>query len=94
MRLPDVREHLEQDQQYPADRETLVETFGDLEIEAPNGESTSVSDALERTEVETFHSVDEAYGALAGRLDEAHIGRKAYDDRSSTDRQDREEQSF
>lgn len=94
MRLPEVRARLEADQEFPVDRETLIDAVGDLEIEAPNGESTRVRDALERVEEEQFHSIDGAYGALAGRLDEAHIGRKNYDDRSSTGRADRNEQSF
>ena len=81
MRITETQQLFEQAAEYPMDATTVTDRFGDVEVEAPTGETTTVSAVLARLDARTYTSADELYTVLVGNLDESFIGRKYYDDR-------------
>jgi hypothetical protein len=81
MRFTDTQELFDDACEYPADTATLTDQLGDVEIEAPTGDTTTLSSVLTRSNVTTYQSATDAYTELLSNLDEAFIGRKYYDDR-------------
>lgn len=65
---------------FPTTTDQLVEEYGELEIELPNGAST-LGEVLERVPNEEFASAEDALQATYGALGEEAIGRKGYSDR-------------
>lgn len=68
---------------FPMSIERLIDEVGEWTLEAPNGTSESIGDALSRSGGTTVHSADEAFDILTGAVSDAYVGRKFYDDRSS-----------
>jgi hypothetical protein len=68
---------------YPIDRDEIIDTAGDTDIEAPTGAPDSVAAVLERTETRTFRSPRELHETILCNLGEQYIGRKNYDDRGT-----------
>jgi hypothetical protein len=94
MRLPETRDLFAQNLTFPVTCETVVETIGDAELEAPNGETETIDGVLDCSGRE-FDSADELYNELMTFVSESFIGRKFYDDRGSQPSgDDREEVSF
>jgi hypothetical protein len=69
--------------EYPIDRDEVIETAGDTDIEAPTGTPDSIATVLERTETRTFRSPRELHETILCNLGEQYIGRKNYDDRGT-----------
>jgi hypothetical protein len=65
---------------YPATTEDLIEAYGEMELEYPNGGET-LGDALSRLDSETFENAEEARMAMYSALGSDAIGRKGYSDR-------------
>lgn len=65
---------------YPATTEDIIEDFGDIELNLPNGTET-MGDALGRLDTETFQSAEEAQMAAYSAVSSKAIGRKHYSDR-------------
>ncbi|MDG5777970.1 DUF2795 domain-containing protein [Haloarculaceae archaeon H-GB2-1] len=65
---------------YPATTDDLIEAYGDMELEYPNGGET-LGDALRRLDSETFANAEEARMAMYSALGSDAIGRKGYSDR-------------
>lgn len=72
---------------YPATADDLIESYGDLELDLPNGTETfreafAVYDgASGRDEPITFVDAEEARAALYAGVSDKAIGRKFYSDR-------------
>lgn len=81
MRMTELRDGIAGDIEFPANRATVVERIGDRELEAPDGQSETVREVLDRAGVHSFVSVDDVYQSIVGNLSDAYIGRKRYDDR-------------
>ncbi|QZP38482.1 DUF5789 family protein [Halobaculum magnesiiphilum] len=81
MRLSETREAFADRLTFPIDRETVIERVGDVTLDAPNGENTTVAAVLDRSDPTTYESVEELHDTLVGLVDDAFIGRKYYDDR-------------
>ncbi|WP_114578835.1 hypothetical protein [Saliphagus sp. LR7] len=82
MQIEDLPEHFDEQLTYPADRATVIEQLGEVEVEAPDqGDSETVSTILRPLTDETYDSPDELYTTIIGNLNEEYIGRKFYDDR-------------
>ena len=68
---------------YPATTDQLTDSYGDYELDLPNGTET-LGEVLRRVESETFGTSGEAeellYSAVSGKA----IGRKRYSDRDPT----------
>jgi hypothetical protein len=94
MRLPEARDLFARELQFPVRCETVVETIGDTELEAPNGASETVEEVLDRCPEEEFGSADGLYDALITFVSDAYIGRKFYDDRGTQQVDPDEEVSF
>jgi len=94
MRLSEAREAFATRLSFPTDRETVVEHVGDVTLEAPNGDDTTVAAVLDRVDTAEFASADELYDTVVTFVDDAFIGRKFYDDRGSQSGMQDEEQSF
>lgn len=88
MQLSELCEHLDRACDFPIDHETLVTRMNDVEMAAQNGEATKLASVLDRADATDYRSVAEAHHTILANLDEAHIGRKHYDDRSSAGRQE------
>lgn len=65
----------------PIDQETVVENLGDVEIDAPTGDSETVAEILNRDPTEVYDSAEDVYYSILSNLDEVYVGRKFYDDR-------------
>jgi len=65
---------------FPATTEEVIEEYGDLEIELPNGDE-QLEDVLGRLGSETFESPDEVKQAALCGVSNNAIGRKGYSDR-------------
>ncbi|MFT4891752.1 MAG: hypothetical protein ACI9YT_002687 [Halobacteriales archaeon] len=78
---------------FPADPTDVIEAVGDARIEAPNGDSVAIEAIIERSNEATYSSAVGLHSTVMCLLDEDHVGRKAYDDRSNNVARD-EELSF
>jgi len=94
MRLSETRDRFASELTFPIEHETVIDSLGDVELDAPYGESESVSDVLERAGETEYESADELYDTLVTFVGDAYIGRKFYDDRGSNTEIDSEEVSF
>ena len=94
MRLSETRDRFASELTFPVEHETVLDSLGDVELDAPYGESESVSDVLERAGETEYRSADELYDTLVTFVGDAYIGRKFYDDRGSNTEIDSEEVSF
>jgi hypothetical protein len=82
MEYSDTMQLFEQAFDFPADRTTVVEQLGEVELATPAGESTTVGAVLHRTDESSYASPDDLYASLVGNLEDGFVGRKYYDDRA------------
>lgn len=68
---------------YPATTEEVIEAYGDVELELPNGDER-LADVLGRVGSETFESADDVRMATLSAVSSNAIGRKGYSDRDPT----------
>jgi hypothetical protein len=68
---------------YPATTDQLTDSYGDYELDLPNGTET-LGEVLRRVESETFGSSGEAEELLYSAVSSKAIGRKGYSDRDPT----------
>ncbi|MFC4450717.1 DUF5789 family protein [Halorussus aquaticus] len=68
---------------YPATTNQLADSYGDYELDHPNGTET-LGEVLRRVEDETFSSSIEAEELLYSAVSSGAIGRKGYSDRDPT----------
>jgi hypothetical protein len=94
MRLPESRTRFEEELTFPIAHDSVLDSVGDVTIDAPYGESESVADVLGRSGQTEYRSADELHNALLTFVGDAYIGRKFYDDRGSNDAIDSETVSF
>lgn len=69
---------------FPIDRESVVDAVGDVAITSPHGEHVDVEGVLASSDETTFASVTELHTTVMANLPDEYIGRKYYDDRSTT----------
>jgi hypothetical protein len=67
---------------YPATATELIEEYGELELEVPNGEET-FGEALGRLGDTTFEDADDARLAAYSAVSKNAIGRENYSDRDA-----------
>jgi hypothetical protein len=84
MDFHDVRDHLDEEFEFPVDHAPLVEEVGGMELDAPAAESETVRTVLNRTDKRAYRSAGEVHEILLGTVSDAYIGRKYYDDRSGS----------
>ncbi|RXK50607.1 DUF5789 family protein [Halorientalis pallida] len=65
---------------YPATTEEVIEEYGDIELELPNGDE-QLGDVLGRLETETFETAEDLRLATLSAVSSNAIGRKGYSDR-------------
>ena len=65
---------------YPLTTRDVIETYGDEQIELPNGTET-IGDVIGRIGAETYESPDDLRLALHSALSEKAVGRVGYSDR-------------
>jgi hypothetical protein len=65
---------------FPATTEEVIEEYGDLQLELPNGDE-QLEDVLGRLGSETFESLEDVRDATLCGLSSNAIGRKGYSDR-------------
>lgn len=65
---------------YPATTGDLIEAYGDVELELPNG-TESLGDVLGRLTPETYQSAEQARLAMYSAVSSKGIGRVGYSDR-------------
>ena len=68
---------------YPATTNQLTDSYGDYELDLPNGTET-LGEVLDRVESETFDTAGEAEETLYSAVSSKAIGRKGYSDRDPT----------
>ena len=82
-----------EDEEYPFDKEALLERYGDRELEL-EGDTTTLQEVLEAQGETTYESVDDVRRSVIGMVSDEAIGRDNYSDRgSSTDTEEDTEQS-
>lgn len=92
MRLPETRDLFARELTFPASHQTVIETIGDEDIQAPTGQSETIAEVLDRTSNDQYRSADELYDALMTFVSDEFIGRKFYDDRGTTPKDEDEEE--
>ena len=80
MRLLDRATTPMNDHTYPATTADLIEAYGDIELEHPNGTET-LGDVLSRIGGETYENAEDARTAAMSVVGSDAIGRKGYSDR-------------
>ncbi len=65
---------------YPATTDDLIDAYGDVELELPNG-TESLGDVLERLTTETYEDAEQARLAVYSAVSTKGIGRVGYSDR-------------
>ena len=68
---------------YPATTNQLADSYGDYELELPNG-TERLGEVLRRGDSETFTNPGEAEAKLYSAVSNKAIGRKGYSDRDPT----------
>jgi hypothetical protein len=82
MLLEDLLSHFERELTFPIELAAVLEQIGDLQVEGPVPEAEeTIAGILEPLGPETFESPMVLYEAIYGNVNDAHIGRKYYDDR-------------
>lgn len=94
MRLSETRDRFASEFTFPVEHETVIDTMGDVRLDAPYGESETIGDVLGRIDETTYRSGDELYDTIVTYVGDGYIGRKFYDDRSSNAAIDSEEVHF
>jgi len=90
LKLSETRDRFDRECSFPTDRDAVIATVGDVAIQSPNGDASDLETVLTRSGETTYASADGLFNAVLGNLGDDHIGRKYYDDRSSTPAQDTE----
>lgn len=80
MRLLDNATTPLNDHDYPATTADLIEAYGDVELELPNG-TEALGEVLERLTPETYESAEQARLAMYSAVSTKGIGRVGYSDR-------------
>jgi len=88
MRIPEIRNLIVREIEFPVSCNEVKETVGDVCIETPLGSEEELGDVLGRCGAREFESADELYDAVVGNVSGEHIGRKKYDDRGPSLGQD------
>ncbi|WP_299262391.1 DUF5789 family protein [Halorientalis sp.] len=65
---------------YPATTEEVIEEYGDIELELPNGDER-LGDVLGRLGTETFETAEDVRVAALSAVSSNAIGREGYSDR-------------
>jgi hypothetical protein len=94
MRLSDARDRFVSEFRFPVEREAVLETLGDVEIEGLTDDPETVGEVLNRAGHDEFRSADELYDAIIGSIGSEYVGRRFYDDRGSNAGIDIDEVSF
>lgn len=82
MELAAVRDHIEEQCEFPIDHEELVAAVGNDEIRAPTTETETIATILNRTNEHRYRSADAAYMTIIGCVSDGFVGPKQYDDRA------------
>jgi len=90
LRPSETRELFARKCSFPIDRDAVVEAVGNVAIASPNGDGTDIEAVLSRSDEAEYASVGELHDTVMANLGDDHIGRKHYDDRSSTMTRDTE----
>ena len=79
---------------FPANREEVIERVGDVALDPPDGDRTTVEAVLEMADDTEFHSPDELHQTVVGYVGDGFIGRKYYDDRGGQPQNQTDQRSF
>ena len=83
-----------EDEEYPIDKETLLERYGDRELEMED-DTTTVRTVLEAQGETTYESSDDVRRSIIGMVSDEAIGREDYSDRGgSTESEEGTEESM
>lgn len=82
MKLAQLRTLLDESLHYPTDVETVTETIGDVNLDAPGGaDPRSIGSILVSLQEARFDSADELFSSIYASLPDGYVGRKYYSDR-------------
>ena len=88
MRIPEIRDLVVREIDFPASCDEVKDAIGDVCLESPLGSEEELGEVLGRCGVREFESADELYDSVVGNVSGEHIGRKKYDDRGPSLGQD------
>ena len=80
---------------YPATASELVESYGERELELPNGEETFeqvLGPLTEQDGEETYESAEEVRQAVLNMVGDGAVGREGYSDRGTSTEPDSDDQ--
>jgi hypothetical protein len=69
--------------EYPATSDQIADSYGDYELDLPNGTET-LGEVFERVASETFADAREAQETMYSAVSDKAIGREGYSDRDPT----------
>lgn len=88
LRPSQTRELFDRECGFPTERDAVIERVGDAAIASPDGEPVSVETVLRRSEQARYASAADLHDTLMANLDDDHVGRTDYDDRSGNPRRE------
>ncbi len=88
MRIPETRDLIVKEIDFPASCSEVKDAIGDVCLESPVGSQEELHEVLGRCGDQEFESADELYDTVIGNVSGEHIGRKKYDDRGPSLGQD------
>jgi len=81
MKLSNARDRFVGEFTFPVERQQVLTSLGDIEIDGPTEDPDTVGEVLERSNIEVFDSADELFDTIIGLLSNEYVGRQFYDDR-------------
>lgn len=82
MYLAAVRDHVDDQCEFPITHEELVTAVGSDEVKAPTTDGETIATILGRTSEDRYRSADGVYTSVVGCVSAEFIGPKNYDDRA------------
>lgn len=82
MEIQNLRDHFDDELDFPADQEKVLDEMGQTEIDAPNSnESMTIADALDPIDEDSYETADELRETIMMNLPDEYVGRDNYSDR-------------
>lgn len=84
MEFQRIRDQVDQKVEFPADRATVVDAIGAMEIDPAMDGSETVATVLNRAEATTYETPTALFNTIRGTVSDDYVGRTEYDDRGDT----------
>lgn len=82
MEIQNLRDHFDDELEFPVDQETVLDEMGEREIDAPDSDdSMTVADILGDLNEDSYETADALGETIMMNLPDEYVGREGYSDR-------------